>query len=220
MVKITRKPPAIAEIVFDSAYLLFAAGAGIWMLTRATSTAATLYGVLALTLCFGDAFHLVPRIYSLWTDTMEQHKRALSFGKLMTSITMTIFYVMLYGVWKLLFGSSAPSVFTWLVVGLAAVRILLCLMPQNGWFAKQPSARFAVYRNIPFTLLGGLIIYLFALQSNNNFRFMPMAITLSFGFYLAVVLFVDRYPKAGMLMLPKTCAYVWMLCMGFSLLPA
>jgi hypothetical protein len=35
-------------------------------------------------------------------------------------------------------------------------------------------------------------------------------IFLSFAFYIPVILFVQRIPKLGMLMIPKTCAYLAM----------
>ena len=46
---------------------------------------------------------------------------------------------------------------------------------------------------------------------------MWLAILLSFAFYLPVVLWSNQNPKVGMLMLPKTCAYLWMLAMCLSL---
>ena len=39
------------------------------------------------------------------------------------------------------------------------------------------------------------------------------SIIISFGCYLAVVLGARKHPKLGMLMMPKTLAYVWMLLM-------
>ena len=47
------------------------------------------------------------------------------------------------------------------------------------------------------------------------FRFMWLAIVLSFGFYIPVVFFADAVPMIGMLMIPKTCAYVWAVLMGY-----
>ena len=44
---------------------------------------------------------------------------------------------------------------------------------------------------------------------------MWLAVTLSFGFYIPVVLFADTIPVIGMLMIPKTCAYVWAVLMGY-----
>jgi len=45
---------------------------------------------------------------------------------------------------------------------------------------------------------------------------MWLAILLSFGFYVPVVLWADVYPLVGMLMIPKTCAYVWAVWMGYK----
>ena len=43
---------------------------------------------------------------------------------------------------------------------------------------------------------------------------MWLTIVLSFGFYLPVVLWADVNPLIGMLMIPKTCAYVWTVLIG------
>ncbi len=210
--------PQVVEVVFDTGYLAFALIAGLWLLIHAQGRAVVLlYGAMALTLCLGDAFHLVPRIYAQWTGTMAEHRKALGFGKLMTSITMTLFYVMLFYVWQLYFGVSASAVPVWV---LAAVRIVLCLFPQNGWYEEKPLFSWAILRNIPFALLGGLIVVLFALTGGGEtpFRYMFLAVTLSFLFYFIVVFFADKYKKLGAFMLPKTCVYIWILCMGFALL--
>ena len=44
---------------------------------------------------------------------------------------------------------------------------------------------------------------------------MWLTILLSFGFYIPVVLWADVNPLIGMLMIPKTCAYVWTILIGF-----
>lgn len=41
-------------------------------------------------------------------------------------------------------------------------------------------------------------------------------ILLSFAFYLPVVLFANRQPKVGMLMLPKTCMYIMLLIILYT----
>lgn len=210
--------PQIVEIVFDIAYLFFALASGIWLLAHAQGRGVVvLYGALTLTLGFGDSFHLVPRIYSQWTNTMAEHRKALGIGKAVTSVTMTAFYVMLYHVWQLCFGLVSVTAVVWL---LAAARIVLCLFPQNGWYSEKPPLSWAIIRNIPFAILGGIIVVLFARtgSAGGPFRLMPIAVTLSFVFYLIVVLFADKNRKLGMFMLPKTCMYVWIICMGFGLL--
>ena len=44
------------------------------------------------------------------------------------------------------------------------------------------------------------------------------AIIISFGCYLPVTLFSKTKPKVGLLMIPKTCAYMWIIAMGLQLL--
>ena len=46
------------------------------------------------------------------------------------------------------------------------------------------------------------------------FRWMWLTIVLSFAFYIPVVLWADALPLIGMLMIPKTCAYVWPVLIG------
>ena len=77
-----------------------------------------------------------------------------------------------------------------------------------------------IYRNIPFALMGLLIIVLFYRSAKEHddsaFRWMWMTIVLSFGFYIPVVLWANTVPMIGMLMIPKTCAYVWTVLIGYS----
>ena len=47
---------------------------------------------------------------------------------------------------------------------------------------------------------------------------MVAAILISFGCYLPVTLFSKTKPKVGLLMIPKTCSYMWIIAMGLQLL--
>ncbi len=103
---------------------------------------------------------------------------------------------------------------------LAAARIILCMFPQNGWLSQDPSYMWGIYRNIPFALLGILIVVLFIKEASkiacDPFRFAWLAVTLSFAFYIPVVLFADKIPAIGALMMPKTLSYVWLIWMGYK----
>lgn len=96
----------------------------------------------------------------------------------------------------------------------------LCMMPQNLWTSAQAPLSWGIYRNIPFALLGLLIIILFyrtaSQKKDTLFKWMWLTITLSFAFYIPVVLWSDAYPLVGILMIPKTCAYVWTVAIGFN----
>ena len=55
--------PDVMEAIFDAAYLLFNLVAAIlFFIFSKGNVLFILYGILTLTLCGGDAFHLVPRI--------------------------------------------------------------------------------------------------------------------------------------------------------------
>ena len=45
---------------------------------------------------------------------------------------------------------------------------------------------------------------------------MWLTIVISFAFYLPVVLLADKIPMIGMLMIPKTLAYVWTVWIGYQ----
>lgn len=212
---------AIVETTFDVVYLITVIAIGIRMIQRSRGNKQYhLFGIMAVVLGVGDAFHLVPRAVALCTSGLDQFSVVLGIGKFVTSITMTVFYVILYFVWRVRYDIQGKDGLTATVFGLAALRIALCLFSQNAWTSAQAPLSWGIYRNIPFTLLGILIIFLFYREARAHkdepFRYMWLTIVLSFGFYLPVVLFADRMPMIGMLMIPKTCAYVWTVWIGYQ----
>ena len=212
---------AVMETLFDTVYLISVITIGIVMIRRCKEERQfRLFGWMAVVLGAGDAFHLVPRALALCTTGLEHYTAALGIGKLITSVTMTIFYVLLYYVWRLRYQVQGRKGLTAAVYGLAGLRILLCLLPQNQWLSAEAPLSWGIYRNIPFALLGLLVILLFYRsakeQKDRAFRWMWLTIVLSFGFYIPVVLWADAVPMIGMLMIPKTCAYVWTVLIGYS----
>lgn len=208
------------EVAFDAVYLTTAIVIGIILvLTGTGNTARLTAGVMALVLAGGDAFHLVPRMKVIITGQEESLRRALGRGKQITSITMTVFYLLLWQTGLLAFGLKSAGFWGYAVYVLAAVRILLCLLPQNKWLERYPPVLWGILRNIPFFLLGAVVAGLFFLHRGTvqGLGLMWLAIALSFAFYLPVVLWSNKNPKIGMLMLPKTVAYIWMLAMFFTL---
>lgn len=143
----------------------------------------------------------------------------LGLGKWITSVTMTVFYVLLYYVWRQRYKVQGQNGLTAAVYALAAVRIALCMMPQNQWLSAEAPLFWGIWRNIPFALLGIVVIVLFYRSAKEKqdkaFRCMWLTIVLSFGFYIPVVLWADAIPMIGMLMIPKTCAYVWTVLIGY-----
>ena len=208
---------ALGESIFDVLYLSFVLVTGIQLLRARTSPLVTRAGLMAVLLGGGDAFHLIPRMWALWTTGLEANAALLGAGKAITSVTMTVFYVLLYFIWREYYGMGKQKPLTWTMLGLAALRMALCLLPQNQWLSAQPPLSYGIARNLPFAAMGVIIIVLFARQARRAgdgvFRYMPLAVALSFGFYAPVVLFSATAPAVGMLMIPKTLAYVWVVVM-------
>lgn len=212
---------AIGETAFDIVYLSFVIIIGILMIRASGKNKQfRLFGLVAVVLGAGDAFHLVPRAIALCTNDFERYTAALGLGKWITSITMTIFYILLYFVWRRRYQVEGHNKLTAAVYGLSGARIILCMMPQNQWLSDSSPLSWGIYRNIPFLLLGLLIIVLFYRSAHQHqdrsFRWMWLTIVLSFGFYIPVVLWADTLPAIGMLMIPKTCAYVWTVMIGYQ----
>lgn len=179
-----------------------------------------LFGWMAILLGAGDSFHLVPRALALCTTGLENYTAPLGLGKWITSVTMTIFYVLLYYVWRERYQIKGKNSLTIATYVFAGIRIALCMMPQNEWLNANAPLSWGIYRNIPFAVLGLLMIVLFYKSAKENydtsFQWMWLTIVLSFGFYIPVVLWADVIPMIGMLMIPKTCAYVWTVVIGYN----
>ena len=122
---------AIVETLFDTVYLISVITFGIIMIRKSKGNRQfTMFGIMAVLLGSGDAFHLGPRALALCTTGLENFTVQLGLGKWITSVTQTI--------------------------------------------------------------------------------------VLSFAFYIPVVLWADVIPMIGMLMIPKTCAYVWTVVIGYN----
>lgn len=211
---------AIMETSFNVIYLLSITIIGI-IIFRASSKGSEhrYFAIMALLLATGDAFHLVPRSYALFTTGLEANAAALGIGKLITSVTMTIFYLLLYVFWKKHYRVNNTKILD-ISIGLLAIsRIALCLFPQNDWLNYQQPVTWGIYRNIPFAVMGLIILLLFYKEGKKandpHYRLMWLAITLSFLFYIPVVLWAKTYSWIGALMIPKTLAYVWIVIMGY-----
>jgi len=198
------------ESAFDIIYLAFAILIGILILVRRKDPCSRLMGCAVLILGCGDAFHLVPRILNYFTDS--DLTAALGIGKLVTSITMTVFYLLMYLLWTHLTGKKENRTFCAVFV-LTLLRIVLCLFPQNGWTSNESSVTWGIIRNVPFVILGILIIVLYYRSRKDlpGLGSIWLLVLLSFLFYIPVAVAASIVPMFGMLMIPKTICYMIMI---------
>lgn len=196
------------ESTFDIIYLLFAITAGIFILCTRKDRIGKLMGLATLILGCGDAFHLVPRVLNYFVDA--DFTVWLGIGKFVTSITMTVFYLLMYRLWLRAYGKQEKKGVSIAVYALSAIRVVLCLLPQNGWTQNESSVVWGIVRNVPFVALGAIIVYLFFVTRKEirTFGFVWLLVTLSFLFYIPVAVAAPLVPMLGMLMLPKTVCYM------------
>lgn len=199
------------ESAFDILYLLFAITSGCIILRRAGNRTEKYMGLAALILGCGDAFHLIPRVMNYFSDA--DFTAALGIGKLITSISMTVFYFLLYKIWLGCYRMREKHSFTVLLWILVIIRIVLCLLPQNGWLENSADLVWGTIRNIPFVLIGAAVCFLYFQKRREYrvFRYLWLYILLSFLFYIPVAVGAGLLPMLGMLMLPKTICYIFMI---------
>ena len=207
----------IGESVFCLAYLLFDLIAGIIFLKHGSETLFFLYGILALILGFGDAFHLIPRVIRNIKGESPKVEWWMNLGLIVTSITMTIFYIILFYIWKIQYAGEISNIIPIIIWTTSITRIIICLLPQNKWFSGG-NKEMSLFRNLIFAITGLIEVVIFIMLGGKYGITMAICILLSFIFYIPVALFGKENPKLGMLMIPKTIMYIIMISLGLLLL--
>ena len=205
-----KKIMSIFESIFSIGYLIFAFVTAYFFFISNNY----LCGILVLILGIGDSFHLIPRTIRNIKGNIKDIEWWLGLGLKTSSITMTIFYIILYYIWYILYDLEISIIIPILIWITSLFRIIVCLFPQNNWYQKEGNQKWSLIRNIPFVIMGLLLIILFIVSKNYQ---ISIAITISFLCYIPVTLFAKKKPIVGMLMIPKTIAYIWMICILFNL---
>lgn len=204
------------EAVFDLGYLSIAFFMGLCLVLDRRKNA-RLFGLLALVLALGDSFHLLPRMVSIFqVDGFSKNIFYLSWGKFVTSFTMTIFYLLYYFYFKRITHLSSKKR-DFFIYGLVALRCLLLLLPQNNWGGEE-NYLFSILRNIPFLILGIDLVFLTFQQKNHLYiKRAYLYIALSFFFYTIVIIGTKFLPALGSFMVPKTLAYLFFIHQNYRL---
>ena len=212
------------EISFNLAYLVTVWGFVIGMSRRQPQLPAEkqpltrlfiwAFGLLAM----GDTGHVGFRVLGYAAGDLETNIRVfgaelglVGMGALSTAITVTFFYVLMLMIWQKRF-DKAYGWFGIVLFAAAAVRLVLMLFPQNEWNRTVPPHTWSLVRNLPLMVQGLGVAYLILRDAtaakDRVFQWVGVSILVSYGFYTPVILFVQQVPMIGMLMIPKTMAYV------------
>lgn len=162
-------------------------------------------------LALGDTGHVGFRVFAFFNGGFAANAALLGYGKLATSITLTLFYALLVVVWKIRFNKEYNS-FTFILFACALIRLVLLFFPGNQWTSATAPFDWTIYRNIPFIILGlgadMLILNSASKAKDHTFKWIGIMILISYAFYTPVILFAHKVPAIGALMIPKTVAYL------------
>ena len=205
------------EIIFNISYLIF-----IWALVIAMviqrhsvepqdrSVAQRIRWMFAL-LAFGDTGHLSVRVLAFAMGGIEANPLLVGLGSLATAITVTFFYMLAVDVWHLHF-EKPINWFGWMLLATGIVRLITMALPGNEWGSNVPPQPMFLYRNILLIIQGLGVMYLILRDAftlhDRTFQWIGAMVGISYFFYLPVILFSQKLPILGLLMIPKTLAYI------------
>jgi len=216
----------IFEILFNVAYLII-----IWSIVGKMLSQ---YGKVSINdkpvanrlmigfmlLALGDTGHVGFRVLAYAIGGLESKLSIagsqipiVGLGAVCTAYTVTLLYMLIVDAWRVRFCKKVNALYI-LLQAVAVSRLIIMLFPQNEWTSAVTPFDWSMYRNMPLTFVGLVIAMLLLIDANkaNDRTFVNIAyfIFASFFFYLPVILFVQIVPVIGMLMIPKTIAYMLM----------
>ena len=205
------------EILFNIGYLIVVWTLVIMMVRRQAQVqpdrlpqARRIMWAFAL-LALGDTGHVGFRVLAYALGGLDANPTLVGLGALATAITVTFFYMLMLDVWRLRFKRSIGW-FGYCLLLAGVVRLMLMALPQNEWGSVVPPQPFSLHRNLPL-IVQGLGVMLLMLRDaitakDGPFIWIGAMIFVSYAFYTPVILWVQQAPLVGMLMIPKTLAYV------------
>jgi hypothetical protein len=212
------------EITFNVAYLIVVWGLVVTMKRREWAVAPEDLRVARLVrwaftlLALGDTGHVGFRVLAYAQGNLEATITILGLelglvglGALSTAVTVTFFYVLMLEVWRTRFGKKYGW-FEYLLLAAAGIRLLIMIPAANQWNSTVPPQPWSLYRNLPLMILGFGVAFLILRDARRAqdcaFTWIGIMILVSYALYIPVILFVQQVPLIGMLMIPKTLAYV------------
>jgi hypothetical protein len=201
-------------------WLVFRMRKGVPKAQRADSRIPRYFYFAFFLLALGDTGHVGFRVVAYLLGGLDSTVNIFGWnlplvgaGALSTAITVTLFYMFLVVIWKIRFREKNYGAYFGFQI-LAIIRFIIMFFPQNEWANVVPPQEWSLYRNLPLTIIGiGLATHILMSNWKEKERFynsLAILVYASFIFYLPVVLYVQEVPMLGMLMIPKTIAYVWM----------
>lgn len=210
------------ETTFSLAYLMVVYGLVIVVYRRRETVipedrrvAGLVIAMFAL-LALGDTGHVGFRVVAyaiggMQAGALEAQSTLVGLGALATAITVTFFYVLVLVMWQARF-QKPYGIFGYILFAAAIARLVIMVFPQNQWGSVVPPQPWSLYRNLPLMLQGLGVAYLILrdarIAGDRIFTWIGLMILVSYACYIPVIFWIQQVPIIGMLMIPKTIAYV------------
>jgi hypothetical protein len=169
-------------------------------------------------LALGDTGHVGFRVMAYFSGGLDSNATLVGLGALSTSITITFFYIILYEICRINFIKKKDYSY-YLVMLLGLIRLIIMIFPQNQWGSSLPPLEWVLLRNLPLIIIGFGVVFLMLRngykENDYPYRYIGYGIIVSFAFYLPVIFLVQLIPIIGMLMIPKTIAYMFMAWVAY-----
>jgi hypothetical protein len=214
------------EIIFDVLYLATVWTLVVLMFTKRSNltpenkSIGTLFLWAFFLLALVDTGHVGFRVLAYAMGGLEANPVLIGMGALATAITVTFFYMLVAEIWRIRFKRERGLIW-WSLIIIGVIRLAIMIPAGNSWGSVVPPFNWSLARNIPLMIQGigvAVLILIDAIKHNDAFsKKVSAMIFLSYLCYTPVILFVQKVPMLGMLMMPKTLAYVAVAFLAFSL---
>jgi hypothetical protein len=219
------------EVIFNISYLIVVWGLVALMVLRRgnvapanTAVAQRTWWAFAL-LALGDTGHVGFRVIAYALGSLDASPlifgvpvSLVGAGTVATAVTVTFFYMLMVDVWRRRFNRPLGAL-GWLLLAAGVVRLVVMAFPQNQWAQLTPPYAWSLARNAFLVVQGLGVMYLIlrdaAQAKDKTFIWIGILIALSYAFYAPVILWSAQAPLLGMLMIPKTCAYVGVAILAY-----
>jgi hypothetical protein len=212
------------EVIFNVTYLVVVWTLVVMMARRLPSVAAAdrpvavrftwAFALLAL----GDTGHVGFRVLAYALGGLAAHPMLVGLGALSTAYTVTIFYMLMLDIWRLRYNKPL-GIFGGVLLAAGIVRLVVMAFPQNQWGQIVAPYDWSLLRNALLVVQGLGVMYLIlrdAIRAGDTpFKWIGVMIAFSYAFYAPVILWSAQVPLLGMLMIPKTCAYIAVAIIGY-----
>ena len=166
----------------------------------------------------GDTGHVGFRVLAYALGGLAAHPLLVGLGALSTAYTVTIFYMLMLDIWRLRYNKPL-GIFGGVLLAAGIVRLVVMAFPQNQWGQIVAPYDWSLLRNALLVVQGlGVMVLILrdAIRTGDTpFKWIGIMIAFSYAFYAPVILWSAQVPMLGMLMIPKTCAYLAVAIIGY-----